>query len=686
MTMNEIVLHGSVGASFWDEAHFTAAQVREQLAGMTGDIVVRINSGGGIAAEGQAIYTMLRDYPGKKRVVVDAVAASAASLIAMAGDEIVMRRGAWMLIHDPAAPWLEARGTEADHLRAARQLGVMANAYAEVYAARAGITREEARQIMRDEVVLDGGMAVQMGFATATDDTDALEIARFDYRIYAHAPEAARAASESFGESRGELAILASIAGLPRISKQEPLMADEIKAVEATTPADDVTEAPAAVETVSADTVVAQATAAERNRARRIVEMAAAARLPEAFATAMIAEGVTLEDASDRIVAEWRKGGDVDKAMMGAPVARVIRDERETKREGAVAAIVAQLGRTDPATDKARPFMGMKLAEMAAEFGGYKGALRTAADTIRAVEMSMHATSDFPLVLENALNKRLQDSYAKATPTYQAIAERMDFTDFRPHPIAQIGDYPGLTEINEGGEIQFGTVGEKRETLLLRSYASGISISRQMIVNDDLSAIDRILSNRGQMVALEEDRLFWTMFVSGANSDGPTLTETTRQVFNTTDATKAGTATAITVAALGTARAAMRVRRSLAPRAGATGQLLNLTASILLVGPDKETEAQTIVAPIQAAQASNVNPFSGTLRIVVSPYITGNAWYLFADPSVLANFAYGFLRGEGGPRMRMDEPFGVQGMRFTVEHDFGVGAIDFRAGWRNAGA
>jgi hypothetical protein len=364
----------------------------------------------------------------------------------------------------------------------------------------------------------------------------------------------------------------------------------------------------------------------------------------------------------------------------------VTRDERETKREGAEAAIVAQLGRTDPTTDKARPFMGMKLAEMAAEISGYKGSLRNAADTIRAVEMSMHATSDFPLVLENALNKRLQDSYAKATPSYQSIAERMDFTDFRPHPISQIGDFPGLTEINEGGEIQFGTVGEKKETLLLRSYGSGLSISRQMIVNDDLSAIDRILSNRGQMVALEEDRLFWAMFLSGSNSDGPTLTETSRQVFNTTDATKAGTATAITVAALGTARAAMRVRRGLAPKAGATGQLLNLTASILLVGPDKETEAQQIVAPIQAQQAGNINPFSGTLRIVVSPYITGNAWYLFADPSVLANFAYGFLRGEGGPRMRMDEPFGVQGMRFTVEQNFAAGAIDFRAGWRNAGA
>jgi methionine-gamma-lyase len=92
MAENEIILHGSVGTSFWDEPSFDSAQVREQLAGMTGDITVRINSGGGIASEGQAIFTLLRDYVGKKRIVVDAVAASAASLIAMAGDEIVSSR------------------------------------------------------------------------------------------------------------------------------------------------------------------------------------------------------------------------------------------------------------------------------------------------------------------------------------------------------------------------------------------------------------------------------------------------------------------------------------------------------------------------------------------------------------------------------------------------------------------
>ncbi|MGR3495423.1 hypothetical protein [Citreimonas sp.] len=61
-TMNELVLYGTVGRSFWEEEYFTALEVREQLAGMTGDLTVRINSGGGIAHEGQAIYTALKDY------------------------------------------------------------------------------------------------------------------------------------------------------------------------------------------------------------------------------------------------------------------------------------------------------------------------------------------------------------------------------------------------------------------------------------------------------------------------------------------------------------------------------------------------------------------------------------------------------------------------------------------------
>jgi hypothetical protein len=116
------------------------------------------------------------------------------------------------------------------------------------------------------------------------------------------------------------------------------------------------------------------------------------------------------------------------------------------------------------------------------------------------------------------------------------------------------------------------------------------------------------------------------------------------------------------------------------------GNLLGVLPSILLVGPDKLTEAQQIVAPIQADAAGNVNPFAGTLRIVVTPKITGNAWYLFADPAQAANFAYGFLQGSEGPQVRNETPIGRLGMIYQITHRFGAGAIDFRAGFKNAGA
>lgn len=134
--MNELLLFGSVGFSYWGEDYFTSKQVNDWLAGRKGDITVRINSGGGDAVEGQAIYSALARYPYKVTVVVEGCAASAASLIAMAGDEIVMSLGSWMLIHDPATPFTQSRGTAGDHVHTAQQLDLIADGYAAIYSER----------------------------------------------------------------------------------------------------------------------------------------------------------------------------------------------------------------------------------------------------------------------------------------------------------------------------------------------------------------------------------------------------------------------------------------------------------------------------------------------------------------------------------------------------------------------
>lgn len=725
--MNEILLYGTVGASWWDEEWFTAKQVREQLAGMSGPLTVRINSGGGIATEGQAIYTALRNYAGPVEVVIEGVAASAASLIAMAGDTITMSAGAIMMIHDPASWYVDGRGTEDDHLHAAKALAVIANAYAGIYAKRAGITVEAAREIMKAETYYDGPSAVDAGFATGVDDeADELQPAAFDYRIYQHAPKALLTAAGALTRQRPRATVLAMMAGaalhngkkgasvMPKSKMKAATAADEedYKAEdedeiesegmedeedmldEDEIEAEEDDEDPTAEEDEDEPKAKGKAKARAKRQsasaavATQIIDLCTATGQSMATARSMIAKGFTLAQAVQHVTAKAGKETPVTASIRpGAPTSRILRDERETRRTGMTDALVAQMSRQREVKGPARDFMSMGILEMAAASIGHRGSIRRGAGEVRVLEMALgsNSTSDFPAIFENALNKRLLQAYQAAEPTYREIGTRMDFTDFRPHPISAIGDWPTLLPVGETGEIKYGSTSDKKETVAMAPYGRAFTISRQMLINDDLGAIDRLLANRGMAVAGFEEALFYSVLLSGSNADGPTLTETTRQVFNTTDATKSASGTVIDIASLSAGRAAMLKRKGLGKDA-ADRLDLAIQPSIILVGPDKQTEAEQLLATIQPVEAGKVNPFSGKLRIVVTPKITGNAWYLFADPGIAPVMMYGFLAGEEGPRMRMDEPFGQQGVSYSVELDMGVGAIDYRGGYKNAGA
>lgn len=701
--MNELLLYGTVGTSFWEEEYFTAKQVRGYLAGISGPLTVRINSGGGIATEGQAIYTALRGYQGSVDVIIEGIAASAASLIAMAGDTITMSLGAVLMIHDPASWYVDGRGTEDDHLHIAKGLGVIATAYAGIYSKRAGISVDEARAIMRAETYFDGPGALEAGFATATDDEGAAtEPAAFDYRIYRNAPKNLRVAAGAISRRRPVASVLAMMAGAATLDgKKEKIMPKTKAKITATTATEedgretseeeeeretDQMEEDDPSEDEEGDTAEDDETEAEEEpeasaRAVAIINMCARHGVTSALAADFIGRGLTTR----QVFAEIKGKGKQKVAVDGrAPRARILRDERETRRTGMEGALVARMAGDREVRGPARDFMAMTVAEMAAASAGIRGRISRGSGELRAIEMAFgsHSVSDFPAVFENALNNRLAAAYQAATPVYQAIAERIDFVDFRPHPITQIGDWPSLLPVGETGEIQYGTVSDKKESVYLIPYARAFRISRQMMINDDLSAIERMLNTRGRAVAAFEDATFFKMMLSGANGDGPTLLETTRQVFNPTDGTKAAAGAAIDPTSIAKGYEAMRKRKGVGDDAG----FLAITPSILLTGPAKEFEALQLLAPIQAAQASNVNPYVGQLSNATTPYIAGNAWYLFASPAEVPVFMYGYLQGEEGPRMRMDEPFGQQGIAYSVELDFGCGATDFRGGWKNAGA
>ncbi|MDR9774118.1 Clp protease ClpP [Rhizobium hidalgonense] len=159
------------------------------MGALSGDVVVRLNSGGGIAMEGSAIHNALKRHDGRVVVKIDAIAASAASLIAMAGDEIEMPLGTLLMIHEPSGMTL---GPADDHRRTAGVLDTMTGVFAQVYADRTGLSEKEIRQMMKDETWMAPQEALANGFATSVSEhapTASMADATFDYRSYAKAPD-----------------------------------------------------------------------------------------------------------------------------------------------------------------------------------------------------------------------------------------------------------------------------------------------------------------------------------------------------------------------------------------------------------------------------------------------------------------------------------------------------------------
>ncbi|MBU2936987.1 MULTISPECIES: head maturation protease, ClpP-related [Pacificibacter] len=678
---NEIYLYGTVGNSFFgDEDFFTAQSVRDALEGRGGPLTVRLNSGGGVASEGQAIYQMLSDYPDTVEIVVDGVAASAASLIAMAGDTIVMPTGAILMIHDPASPWVEGRGTEQDHLNAAKGLSVISTAYAKVYAARANISVEEARDYMRAETFFDGDAALEAGFVTHTDlETQAAAVARFDYRVYANAPQVLRVAGGAFPAQQSREAVMAMMAGFPAPNLKESTMPNDNDQTDdqTETPEDDAVALNDDVEASAGDDADANGENQSDDStpvAVQILDICAATNRPDAEARDYINRGLTLAQAVAEITSNRSKESPVTSRRNGGPTARIIRDERTTRRTGMMQAITAQITGAGTVASIARPFMDMSLVEMAAQCIDHRGPMRNSGQKLQVFADASHSTSDFPGIFENALNKVLLERYQLSEPTFKQISRKRNFSDFREHPQVRAGDFPKLRPIGENGEIKYGSFGESRETAVLNSYGVALRISRQMMINDELGAIDELLSDYGQSVADFEEETFYAFALSAKLSDGKT-------VFHA-DHDNIGTAAAITVASVGAGRAAMRKQMSIDKKK------LNLSPSIILVGPDKETEAEQLVATIQPQEAGNVNPFTGRLTPIVSAQITGNAWHLLAgaDRPGGSCWVHGYLEGAEAPRVRTEEAFGQQGMAMSLEHDFGMGAVDYRGGYKNPGA
>jgi ATP-dependent protease ClpP protease subunit len=171
---NVITMFDVIGEDFWSGGGVTAKKVAAQLRAIgSRPVEVQINSPGGDMFEGIAIYNVLREHPQPITVKVMGMAASAASVIAMAGDTIEVGAASFIMIHNC---WVLAMGNRHDMRETAEFLEPFDQAMVDVYTQRSGGDAKKIAKWMDDETFMSGTTAIERGFADALLDADAVRV------------------------------------------------------------------------------------------------------------------------------------------------------------------------------------------------------------------------------------------------------------------------------------------------------------------------------------------------------------------------------------------------------------------------------------------------------------------------------------------------------------------------------
>lgn len=162
--LSEINILGEIGDS-WESSDTTFDRVNKKLDVAAGsDVVVNINSFGGDMFEGVAIYNALRQYSGKVTTKIMGIAASAASLIALSGDDIYMAESSFLMIHNA---WVFTYGNKNELRETSNKLDQFDNAMADIYTLRMGIGKDDVIKMMNEESYIGGTQAIEMGIAAS---------------------------------------------------------------------------------------------------------------------------------------------------------------------------------------------------------------------------------------------------------------------------------------------------------------------------------------------------------------------------------------------------------------------------------------------------------------------------------------------------------------------------------------
>jgi hypothetical protein len=348
------------------------------------------------------------------------------------------------------------------------------------------------------------------------------------------------------------------------------------------------------------------------------------------------------------------------------------RENRPHPTEDMASYLAHRIGGITP-SESARRYASARIVDMGRELLELRGVRTTMMSTNQIMTRALHSTSDFPNVLLDAINKSLQPMFAAAPKGAQLVAKKTTAPDFRTKYAIGLGPLPNFSKVLEGGEFKSQSMTDKKESYALSTYGEIFGISRQALINDDLSAFDGIplrLSLAGNETI---DQLIVDLLTSN-----PLLSDGTA-VFAAGRGNKSGTTDAVDITKVGAAVKALRLMKDIDGK-----RPINVQPKSILVPAALEVSARQLTTTITPNSVSTVNPFVGVLETVVEPRLdaaSATVWYLFGDTAFGWTLEWATLDGQDGIYLESQVGFDVDGMRFKARMDVGAGFVDYRSAY-----
>lgn len=633
----EISIYDEIG--FWGVSAASFAQDLKDCGNNLKQINLHIHSPGGDVFDGIAIYNLLKNHPANVTVYIDGLAASMASVIAMAGNEVIMPENAMMMIHKP---WGIQGGDAEDMRKYADLLDKVENTLIPAYASKTGKTPEELAEMLSAETWLNGKECVEQGFADKLAEP-LVAMASIKSRKLEDFENMPKAMKDMLFKPQGN-------AGSNPAQQATP--------TEQSAPVNQT-------QTVTVDnTAQVQADLNKRNADIKAVFAPFGSTHSDLLVECLGDLSITAEQAKDKLLAKLG----ANTTPSAAPTAYA--GNGNIVGDSVKQSLLARAGiDKDKADAKDNAYNAMTLRELARASLVDRGISVSGHNAMSMVGLAFtHSSSDFGQILIDVAHKSLLKGWETAAENFDQFTSRGTLTDFRAAKRVGLGDFGHLPQVGEGEEYTYGTIGDEGASVALATYGQLFTITRQAILNDDMHLLTKIPEKMGQAARATIAKLVFALLTGNAKAqDGKALFDASHK--NT-----------ITNAVLDLANIDKGIQM-MNGFVNSRGEPLAIEPEFMLLPTSMYTRGLQLIksASVEGADANSgiINP----LRDIVTPVKSARlqaadekSWYLINKEAIEVSY----LDGIDTPYIEQQNGFTVDGVATKVRIDAGVNVIDYR--------